>query len=507
MGTAVRYLLAVLVVVAAVAAAALGAARPARRMRRRTGKLRIVSLAPNVTEILFALGLGDNIVGATDQLRLSAGGEVNSPRQRLRHAQRRNAAGRLAGHGHRLRPGKAGDPRGLAAVRRPRGGRAAEGFIAGFPELFDAIRAIGEATGRTAEAEALVARMETELQAVAARVAAIEEVQRPRVFVEIDKSPLMTAGAGSFIDDLIARAGGRNVAHEIQTAYPRIDPERVIAWNPEVILVAHGDAPGEAAKRLARQIGWSNVAAVRQAADHRRHRSRLAVSSRPAAGGGRQAIGRAAEPSNVLLPPQTGARRLRPARGAAGGGIWPFRSPSARCTLSWSELWSNTAILEASRARSVMAPIVGAGLSVAGAIFQALLRNPLAEPYVLGVTAGAGVGAALAIVAGITAAGAWTVPGMAFAGALGTIFLVQALARTPDGAVPVETMLLAGVTVSAVLNSLLMFIVSVAPSEKLHGVVWWLLGNLQVDRMAAGGGCRRGRGRWGWPSPSFGPAI
>ncbi len=127
-----------------------------------------------------------------------------------------------------------------------------------------------------------------------------------------------------------------------------------------------------------------------------------------------------------------------------------------------------------------MAAIVGAGLSVAGAIFQALLRNPLAEPYVLGVTAGAGVGAALAIVAGITAAGAWTVPGMAFAGALGTIFLVQALARTPDGAVPVETMLLAGVTVSAVLNSLLMFIVSVAPSQKLNSVVWWLLGNLQA---------------------------
>jgi iron complex transport system permease protein len=86
----------------------------------------------------------------------------------------------------------------------------------------------------------------------------------------------------------------------------------------------------------------------------------------------------------------------------------------------------------------------------------------------------------LAIVTGITTFGLWTVPGMAFVGALGTILLVQALARTPSGAVPVETMLLAGITVSAVLNSLLLFVVSVAPSEKLHGVVWWLLGNLQV---------------------------
>ena len=146
--------------------------------------------------------------------------------------------------------------------------------------------------------------------------------------------------------------------------------------------------------------------------------------------------------------------------------------------ISLSELWT-LPILELRSARTLMAAIAGAGLSLAGAIFQALLRNPLAEPYVLGVTAGAGVGAALAIVMGISVAGAWTVPGMAFAGALGTIFLVQALARTPTGAVPVETMLLAGVTVAAVLNSLLMFLVSIAPSDKLHGVVWWLLGNLQ----------------------------
>jgi iron complex transport system substrate-binding protein len=54
------------------------------------------------------------------------------------------------------------------------------------------------------------------------------------------------------------------VAHHIQSAYPRIDPEQVIAWDPQVILVAHADAPGEAAKRLAGQIGWSNVSAVRQ---------------------------------------------------------------------------------------------------------------------------------------------------------------------------------------------------------------------------------------------------
>jgi iron complex transport system permease protein len=131
-------------------------------------------------------------------------------------------------------------------------------------------------------------------------------------------------------------------------------------------------------------------------------------------------------------------------------------------------------------ARIVLCVIAGAGLSVSGVIFQSLLRNPLADPYVLGVSSGAGLGAALAIILGLSAAGIWTLPAMAFAGALGTILLVYALARTGAGAIPVQTLLLSGAIVSAVLASMLMFVVSVAPSEELHNVVWWLLGNLQV---------------------------
>jgi iron complex transport system permease protein len=117
---------------------------------------------------------------------------------------------------------------------------------------------------------------------------------------------------------------------------------------------------------------------------------------------------------------------------------------------------------------------------VAGVVFQALLRNPLAEPYVLGISSGAGLGAALAIVLGLSAAGAWTLPATAFAGALATILLVYGLAQTGSGTTPVHTLLLSGAIVNAILGSMLMFLVSVAPSEDLHNVVWWLLGNLQV---------------------------
>lgn len=131
-------------------------------------------------------------------------------------------------------------------------------------------------------------------------------------------------------------------------------------------------------------------------------------------------------------------------------------------------------------ARILLAVVAGAGLSVAGVIFQAILRNPLADPYVLGVSSGAGLGAALAIILGAAVIGPWTLPGAAFAGALATILLVYALARTAAGAVPIHTLLLSGVIVSAVLGSILMFLVSIAPTENLHSVIWWLLGNLQV---------------------------
>lgn len=131
-------------------------------------------------------------------------------------------------------------------------------------------------------------------------------------------------------------------------------------------------------------------------------------------------------------------------------------------------------------ARIALAVIAGAGLSVAGVIFQALLRNPLAEPYVLGVSSGAGLGAVLALVLGFGAVSTWTLPAMAFAGALVTIFLVYALARGANGAAPLQTLLLSGVIVSSVLGSILMFVVSTSSSDKLHSVIWWLLGNLQI---------------------------
>jgi len=136
-------------------------------------------------------------------------------------------------------------------------------------------------------------------------------------------------------------------------------------------------------------------------------------------------------------------------------------------------------VLNLRLARILLANVAGAGLSVSGAIFQATLRNPLAEPYILGVASGGGLGAAIAILFGLGLLGAWTLPAAAFLGALLTMLLVYSLARV-RGRIPIYTLLLSGVVVAALFNSMLVFLISVAPVEGLRSVTWWLLGNLSI---------------------------
>ena len=118
--------------------------------------------------------------------------------------------------------------------------------IRNFEELFDAIRQIGEAVDRFQQAEGVVAQMRAELETIKAQNGTMPHGQRPKVFVEIGDHPLMTAGGDSFLDDLIVRAGGVNAAHEISQAYPSINPEKVIEWDPDIILVTQMGRPGDA---------------------------------------------------------------------------------------------------------------------------------------------------------------------------------------------------------------------------------------------------------------------
>jgi len=130
--------------------------------------------------------------------------------------------------------------------------------------------------------------------------------------------------------------------------------------------------------------------------------------------------------------------------------------------------------------RVISGALVGAALSIAGAVLQALLRNPLADPYVLGISGGAAVGAVLAILFGLgaTILGNYAVPGAAFAGALLTLLFVYFLARV-QGRVPTQTMLLSGVIVSSFFSAIIMFLISATSNEKIYNVNFWLMGSLE----------------------------
>ena len=130
--------------------------------------------------------------------------------------------------------------------------------------------------------------------------------------------------------------------------------------------------------------------------------------------------------------------------------------------------------------RVVLGCLVGAALSLAGVLLQGVFRNPMADPYIIGVSSGAALGAALAIVLGLGFAllGSATIPVMAFAFAMATLLLVYNLSRV-GGRVPVMTLLLSGIAVSIFLSSITTFI-SMFAGESLHGLYFWLLGSLSL---------------------------
>jgi iron complex transport system permease protein len=128
--------------------------------------------------------------------------------------------------------------------------------------------------------------------------------------------------------------------------------------------------------------------------------------------------------------------------------------------------------------RVLLALLVGGGLAVAGATFQALLRNPLAEPYILGISGGASVGAVLVLALGLVAAGSWVLPLAAFAGALLAISLVFRVATATGRAMDVRVLLLAGVVVAAFFSACIAFILSVSPARTVQSAVLWIMGSL-----------------------------
>jgi len=151
--------------------------------------------------------------------------------------------------------------------------------------------------------------------------------------------------------------------------------------------------------------------------------------------------------------------------------------------------WDYRIVVNVRLPRVVLAAVVGMALTCSGAVFQALLRNPLADPYILGISSGAGLGATLTVmmpaVAGWwagSALGATTVA--AFVGALAAVGLVSLMGRIAGG----ESMnvLLAGVVVNAFLGAVILFLVSISGGREMAATVFWLMGHLNTAALRQG---------------------
>ena len=153
-----------------------------------------------------------------------------------------------------------------------------------------------------------------------------------------------------------------------------------------------------------------------------------------------------------------------------------------------SELWKviqgegsalhRTLLLDLRLPRTLAAFATGGLLAVAGALMQVLLRNPLADPYVLGLSGGAAVGALLAMLAGM---GALLISGFAFAGAMLAMVLVFGLAHG-TGSWTASRLLLTGVVVAAGWGAVITLMLAITPSYKLPGMLYWLMGDVSYAR-------------------------
>ena len=192
---------------------------------------RIISLAPSNTEILFALGLGDKVVGVTDWCdyppealnKTKVGGYENPDIEKIvalnpdlvliAHGTPMDVINNLVGLGLTVFGIKTTD----------------------LDDLLNDIRRIGEITDKEMEAQALTSDMESRIQAVTNATSELE--QRPRVFYIVWHDPLWTAGSGTFIHELIEKAGGVNICQNI-SGYKTISIEDVLARDPEIIITS-----------------------------------------------------------------------------------------------------------------------------------------------------------------------------------------------------------------------------------------------------------------------------
>ena len=238
--------------------AVLGCQRPQAPTPAPAGPPRVVSLAPNLTEIVFAIGAGDLLVGRTSACDYPPeaaavpviGGFGEPSIERLLTVKPTlilDAA--LSDESVGAKISKLGLHRVRVTCTR-------------LDDIPGAIETVGRLVQRPEKATALAAALRGQIRELRRSVAA--GVDKPKVLVEIWNDPLTTAGRNSFLSDLVTLAGGRNLGDEVDKDYFQASAEWAVSRNPDVILCFYmTDQHGSAHQAVLKRSGWEQVAAVR----------------------------------------------------------------------------------------------------------------------------------------------------------------------------------------------------------------------------------------------------
>ena len=392
---------------------------------------RIVTFSPALTQIVFDMGLGDHVVGVTNYCSLPDG------------------------------------------VKRPRLGDAftinAEVILSVAPELIltqtspKKFRGVRDLAPNVRLVCLQIERLDDILTAMKRIVrAAIEAgLKRPRVLFVMGTDRPTAFGDRNFLHDLIELLGGVNAGADIpgSTRYRRTHIDAILAARPDV-LICQVD-PGRQAAAREYWSKWKDLPAARSGRVHVVTEANWTI------------------PSTQLAPL---ARRLGHMIHAPGRALGPDQLQGT-VAAGWARLL-----------RLLAAAVVGAALAAAGMALQGLLRNPLAEPFVLGISSGAGVG----VLFGLAAAEVWTLavwtttPVLAFTGAIVTCGVVYAVAQR-RGRLDPYSLILSGVIVNSFNAAIMLAIYLYVDPHRIADFAHWAMGRLpdsvDVTLLSVCGGC------------------
>jgi iron complex transport system substrate-binding protein len=219
---------------------------------------RYISIAPATTEILFALGLDEEIVGVGTFCNYPAKAKDKPKVGDFSHPNMEKIFS--------LKPDyifSTGLEQDIIVTQLRQ--LKFNVYVSDPPSvgsIFSTITDIGRLTGKSVEAGQLIKKMKADIESVSARVRLVPQDKRPRVFIEIWSEPLMTAGKGSFVDELVTMAGGINIAHDTRRPYSIFSSEMAVNRNPGYIFMTYMDKSSPL-ELVEKRFGWKSVDAVK----------------------------------------------------------------------------------------------------------------------------------------------------------------------------------------------------------------------------------------------------